>query len=57
MEDNIDKKFVRTLFGFIAWLMYAVPMLYAIYSHEWMWFGFLIGAVVGVSISHALKQA
>jgi hypothetical protein len=53
---NEDSKFVRALFGFIAWILMVIPFLYAIFSHNgWLLIGVFCGAI-GATIKMAVAS-
>ena len=55
-KENTDSKFVKGLFGVSAWLLTTLPLLYAVYAHEWLMLGLILGAECGVAIGIAIKN-
>lgn len=56
MEDKTDAKFVRGFFSLIAWMFNTLPILYAIYSHQWLMLGLLVVSMFGVVLAIAIKD-
>ncbi len=55
-KENTDSKFVRGFVLTVAWMCSTLPLIYAVYAHEWLWLGLLILSMCGAVVNQSVRK-